>query len=428
MGGRQAVRLRRLLRPRGVEQLRPEPHRAAGRFSGRRPRPLQAAHAPHRKIRAPAVRQADRVQLSAPGGGVTGGHKPRFLVAALVAVLSAAPAAAQSIGVVAPLSDAMAPLGQQIRTGAETAAAARGLAAARLHVVDDACTAEGGTRAATDLVAEGVSVVVGFACTEAIEAAMPLFAEAGIPVITPAVRTDSLTDQRAKTGWPVFRLAPRAGAEKLAIADILVPRWRSALYAIVDDGTIYGRELTESFRLAAETAGLRAVFSDTYRPQMDNQIALIGRLRRAGATHVLVGGDREDVAVMARDAADLGYPIEIVSGETLRAADGQVPLADGVLMVGLAEPAEIASDDAKQAFAARGIIPEGYMLPAFAATEIAVRALVTAEVQGGDLTAIIGAGSFDTALGPIRFDDKGDLPGNPYRLFRYQGGRFVPAD
>jgi branched-chain amino acid transport system substrate-binding protein len=363
---------------------------------------------------------------------VTGGRKLRFLVAALVAVLSAAPAvtpaAAQSIGVVAPLSDAMAPLGQQIRTGAEIAAAERGLAAARLHVADDACTAEGGARAATDLVAEGVSVVVGFACTEAIEAAMPLFAEAGIPVITPAVRTDSLTDARPKTGWPVFRMAPRAGAEKLAIAEILVPRWRNALFAIVDDGTIYGRELTESFRLAAETAGLKAVFSDTYRPQMDNQIALIGRLRRAGATHVLVGGDREDVAVMARDARELGYQLEIASGETLRAADGQVPLSDGVLMVGLAEPAEIASDEARAAFAKREIIPEGYMLPAFAATEIAIRALVTSEVQGGDPAAIIAAGSFDTALGSVRFDEKGDLPGNPYRLFRYEGSRFVPAE
>lgn len=350
----------------------------------------------------------------------------KILAAAVLAVFGG-PACAQSIGIVAPLTEAMAPLGRQVRIGAEIAAAERGLAAARLTLADDACTAEGGARAATDLVAQGVSVVVGFVCAEAIEAAMPLFAEAGIPVITPAVRTDALTDMRAKTGWPVFRMAPRAGAEKPAIAELLLPRWRDTLFAIVDDGTIYGRELAESFRLAAEMAGLRAVFTDTYRPQSDNQIGLVGRLRRAGATHVLVGGDREDVAVMARDAAELGYALTIAGGETLRAADGEVPLADGVLMVGLPEPADVAGEEAKQAFARRGIIPEGYMLPAFAATEVAIRALVTTEVRGGEPAEIIATGSFDTALGSVRFDEKGDLPGNPYRLFIQEGGRFVPV-
>ncbi len=82
-------------------------------------------------------------------------------------------------------------------------------------------------------------------------------------------------------------------------------------FAIVDDGTIYGRELAESFRLAAEQAGLKPVFVDTFRPQMDNQIGLIGRLRKAGATHVFVGGDRDDIAIMARDAAELAADLTL---------------------------------------------------------------------------------------------------------------------
>lgn len=341
--------------------------------------------------------------------------------------LLAGSAAAQTIGIVAPLTEALAPLGEQIRTGAAVAAAERGLAQSRLVVADDACTAEGAVRAAADLVAEGVSVVVGFVCTEALEAAMPLFTEAGVPVITPAVRTDSLTDNRHRTGWPVFRMAPRADQEHEAVAELLVPRWRNALFAIVDDGTIYGRELVESFRLAAETDGLRVVFADTFRPQMDNQVGLVGRLVRSGATHVLAGGDRPDIAVIARDAAERGYEVELAGGETLRAADGDVPLPEGVLMVGLPEPAETAGEAALQAFARRGIVPEGYMLPAFAALEVAVQAMVAAEVQSGDMLDILRAGSFATALGPVRFDEKGDMQGNPYRLFRYDGSRFVPV-
>lgn len=351
-----------------------------------------------------------------------------WLAAAALMLAIASPAPAQAIGVVAPAAEAVALLGAQMRTGAEVAAAARGIAPSRLVLADDRCTAEGGAEAARKLAAAGVGVVVGFLCTEAVEAALPILKEAGIPVVTPGVRTDSLTDRRDRTGWPVFRSGPRDDDEEKAAAHYLVPRWRGALFALVDDGTIYGREFIESFRLAAETAGLKAVFVDTYRPQMDNQVGLVARLRRAGATHVLVGGDRADVAIMGRDAAGLGYQLTIAAGETLRAAPGDVPLAAGTLMVGLPEPAGIAAPEALAAFSARGIVPEGYMLPTYAAVEVAADALVEAETSGGTVADVLAGRTFRTALGEISFDTKGDLAQNPYRLLRYDGRAFVAAE
>lgn len=353
-----------------------------------------------------------------------------LLSAVALAILIGLPRAAQaqSFGIVAPLSGAVAPLGEQLRQGAETAAVERGLEASRVFIADDACTAEGGEAAARDMIAADVSLVVGFLCTEAIEAALPLLKEAAIPVITPGVRTDSLTDRRDRTGWLVYRTAPRADGEQKAVADILIPRWRDQLFALVDDGTIYGRELIESFRLASETAGLKAVFVDTYRPQMDNQVGLVARLRRAGATHVLVGGDRADVAIMGRDAAELDYDLVIAAGENLRAAPDEVPLADGTLMIGLAEPAAVAAPELLATFAKREIVPEGYVLPAFAAMEIAIGAQAEAAATGATLADVLSGGSFETALGTIGFDAKGDLAESPYRLFRYEGGAFVEVD
>lgn len=341
---------------------------------------------------------------------------------------AAAPAAAQAIGVVAPTAEAVALLGAQMRTGAQVAAATRGIAPDRLVVADGRCTAEGGAEAARKLTAAHVGIVVGFLCTEAIEAALPIFKEAGIAVVTPGVRTNSLTDRRDRTGWLVFRSGPRDDDEEEATAKYLLPRWRDALFALVDDGTIYGREFTESFRLAAGNAGLKPVFVDTYRPQMDNQIGLVARLRRAGATHVLAGGDRVDIAIMGRDAAGLSYRLTIAAGETLRAAPGDVALAAGTLMVGLPESAEIAAPEAIAAFSERGIVPEGYMLPTYAAVEIAADALVEAETSGRTIAEALAAQSFRTALGEVSFDAKGDLSQNPYRLFRYDGQAFVPVE
>src|SRR5690606_40871144 len=101
-----------------------------------------------------------------------------------------------------------------------------------------------------------------------------------------------------------------------AVANLLIDKWRSNHFAIIDDGTIYGRELAENLRAEAELAGLEPVLVDTFRPQLENQIGLVGRLRRSGATHVFVGGDRFDIAVIARDARNLGYDVTFAGGDT----------------------------------------------------------------------------------------------------------------
>jgi branched-chain amino acid transport system substrate-binding protein len=330
-------------------------------------------------------------------------------------------AAGPAIGVVGPISGPSEILGRQLADGARIAAGTE----ATLTIADDACTAEGGRAAAARLVAAKVRLAIGFLCSEAIDAAMPALKDAGIPVITIGVRTDSLTDRRRKSGWPVFRFAPRADGERAAVAKILTELWRAELFAIVDDGTIYGRELAESFRLSAEQSGLQPVFIDTYRPQLDNQIGLVGRLKKAEATHVLVGGDRDDIALIGRDAKALDVPLVVAGGENLRSAPGEVPLAPGTLMIGLPEWAEVAAPEAVAKIRAANVYPEGYVLPAYAALEIALQAIAAADAAGGSVADALSAGNFQTSIGPIRFDEKGDLSESPYRLFQYDGKKFV---
>ena len=350
-------------------------------------------------------------------------------VALLLALLLALPAAARAEGLVigraVPLSGPYSIIGEQMRQGAAAALASSG---AELVIVDDACSAASGEAAALRFIEREAAVAVGFVCTESVEAALPALSEAGIPVISPIIRTVSLTDRRERTGWPFFRLAPRGDAEHAAVARILIPRWHDDLFALIDDGTIYGRELVESFRLEAETAGLEAVFVDTFRPQMENQIALMGRLARSGATHVLVGGDLEDVAIMARDAAEIGYDVVLAGGEALRAAPGEVPLSAGILMIAPPEWSELAADTTLAALRQAGIEPDGYVLPAHAAVEIAVIAAAASEDGGDKIADVLAARPFPTVIGPVAFDAQGDLDDFDFRLYRHDGQRFIPLE
>lgn len=342
---------------------------------------------------------------------------PWLAPATALALLAAQPASAETvIGVAAPLSGPTAPLGRQVLEGAQAAALAKG--DIRIVSADDACTAEGGRAAALAFVAAEPQAVVGFLCTEAVEAALPVLKDAGIPVLALGVRTDSLTDRRDRTGWPVARLGPRADAEREAASSLIPRLWRDAPFAIVDDGTIYGRELAESVRAGAEALGLKPVFVDTYRPGSENQVALVGRLRRAGAVHAFVGGDRQDIATMARDAAATDAAISFAGGEALRSEPGPVPLSANTLMVGLPEPAERAPAELLATLREGGRLVEGYFLPAYAAVEIAAS-------RPADAPEDFAGQSFQTAIGQLAFDAKGDLAQNPFRLFRFDGTTFI---
>jgi branched-chain amino acid transport system substrate-binding protein len=345
-------------------------------------------------------------------------HGPAHLLL-FASLVAAVPAMAEGrIGLSVPLDETAPVLAAQMQAGARDAAATLG---AELLVEDDACTAEGGARAARVFVEAGVDAVVGYLCTAAIEAALPILTEADIPVMATGIRTDSLTDRRERTGWQVFRLGPRADGERDAAARYVVDNWREVPFAIVDDGTIYGRELAEAVRGAAEQSGLAPVFVDTFRPQLDNQIGLVGRLRRSGATHVFAGGDREDIAIMARDAAGLDYPLEIVGGEALRAAPGEVPLADGIGMV-----AATLWTEEDQPGAEIPVERLGYFAPTKAAVEIAVDAIVNGE--NANLAETIATGRFETAIGIVTFDARGDMDGDLYRIYRSRDGNFIVTE
>jgi len=341
-----------------------------------------------------------------------------------MAIVAGAHAQDIRLGLAIPLSGSFQLLGEQFANGARFAAQDGDI---ELVEVDDACTPEGGEQTALAMAEAGVSMVIGFLCTPALEAAMPVLAETAIPVLTP-IRTPSLTDLRERTGWPIWRISPRADDEPKAVARLLIDAWRDKHFAIIDDGTIYGRDLAENLRAEAELAGLKPVLFDTFRPQLDNQIGLVGRLRRSGATHVFVGGDRLDIAIIARDARKLDYDVVLAGGEALRAAEEAVRLPEGVLMVAaprwedLAPPALI--DQFKQA----GIIPEGYVMLGHAAVDVAAGAVRAAQDDGSAVEEQLSNFTFDTAIGLIRFDGKGDLAVNPYRLFVYDGSEFKEGE
>jgi len=335
--------------------------------------------------------------------------------------------AEDKIGVIAPLSGPFARLGTQVVDGAAIAVAAnKSGQAVSITTADDQCSAAGGEAAAKQLVQANVVIVIGFLCAESLEAALPILNQKGIPIITPAIRAQTLTELRADQPYSVFRIAPSARNETNETGDILAGLWHSEPFAIIDDGTIFGRELAAGVRARLEEKGLKPVFADTYRPGLDNQNALVSRLKRAGATQVFVGGERDDVAAIGRSAAALAYPLAIVSGEAMNAKGNGGDLAVGTMMIAPREPQTLESArNAKNAIELAGKVPEGYTVPAYAAAEVTLQVLTAAQSQAGSLTELLRKNVFETALGTVQFNVRGERIADSYRLQKFDGKQFV---
>lgn len=344
---------------------------------------------------------------------------------ALAGVLPVHAQAQTIIGISAPMSENFAILGEQIEAGARAAIEASD--GYSLTVVDDMCTEEGGAASAEKLISAGAEIVIGYPCIEAFNAAMPVLADEGIPVIAVGLQADNVTTDLDEKGWPLVRLAARSSGESDAAADYLRQAWRGVNFAVIDDGTLYGREFAEAVRFSLEGDNLRPVFTDTYRPQLENQVALIRRLQKAGATHVIIGGDAFDAAVIADDAEQSGVNLTLAGGSALVAPPSEGKLKDGTIV--FARPEWAKQPSAKEAVAQlhkAEETAEGYTIPGYAAAQVAMAALESG-ASGKELYASMRDKRFETAMGPIRFGANGEMTRNLFQPFIIQGGELVPA-
>lgn len=348
-----------------------------------------------------------------------------FCLAALVGM--AVPARAGiGVGVVAPSGkDSFAVLGEELREGVETFQKTAGNPFDRIVPAAETCDAASGVKAAHSMISAKVDAVIGFLCPESLNAALPLLSAAGITTVTASVRADVVMEEAAKKNWPFYRLGPHADQEVKKIVDVIAHRWSGEPFALVEDGTIYGRQLTENVRVALEGMGIKAAFIDTYRPAQDKQFGLAHRLERSGVTRVFIGGERSDIAIIARDCGKIGLDLTFLGGDSLKAPPQDVPLPEGVLGVMTPAPETLPSArDAVAALGSRGLEPYGERIPGYAAAEL----VADAERSGKPLPRALAEGTFQTALGTIRFTAGHERADNPFELMVWKDDHFFPVD
>jgi branched-chain amino acid transport system substrate-binding protein len=364
----------------------------------------------------------------------------RRLVAVAIVLFAAAlggPARAEVlIGMAGPITGKNAWFGEQMERGAAMAVAdinaAGGVLGQQVELItaDDFCDPEQAVAAANKLVSDGVIFVAGHFCSHAAIPASEIYEAAGVLLISPASINPMLTELGRAN---VFRVVPRDDADALVAGNYLADHWSGKKIAILHDNTVFGKGSAEGTRKQLHRRGLTEAIFQTFVPGKVNYGVEIEELQKADIAVVFIGGYHTEVALMALAARARGCPVQLVVGPSLATEEfGLIagPAAEGALFTFLADPRRNAeAAPVVERFRASGFEPEGYTLYAYGAVQVWAQA---AEQAGSlELPAMIASlreHQFDTVLGPIDFDDKGDVTTQTPVWHVWRGGNYMPLE
>ena len=357
-----------------------------------------------------------------------------------LALASAAPGHAAiaevTIGFANPLSGPFSESGERNRIAVEMAVAdlnARGgLLGEQIRLVsaDDACDTQKSIDAARALVTAGARVVVGHMCSHSSLLAAGIYETADVLMITPSSTHPRLTEEGRQN---VFRLNGRDDYQGRFAGNFLADRFAGKRIAILHDGSTYGEGLAQEARKQLHERGKTEVTYGFYTPGAKDYSDVLERLRQARIDVLYVGGYGPDAGLILRTARERGDDLQLVGGDGLD-MDGFWTIAgefgEGAIFSDRPDVRNRADAGALlERFRSRGLHTRSGGLGAYAAVQAWAQA---AEHAGTfDLASVVGSlhrGRFDTVLGRVNFDSKGDLEGAAWQWKVWIDGDYVPLN
>ncbi|HML08406.1 MAG TPA: branched-chain amino acid ABC transporter substrate-binding protein [Xanthobacteraceae bacterium] len=343
--------------------------------------------------------------------------------------LCAGPAMAQElpVAIAAPTTGQYASFGMQLRTGAEQAVADINAAGGvlgrklRLEVADDACDPKQARAIAEKLSGMQVAVVVGHYCSSSSIPASDAYLDGGVLQITPASTNPQFTERGM---WNVFRVCGRDDQQGTIAGNYIARTFKGKNVAIVQDKSTYGKGLADEMKKALNKAGVKEKMYEAYTQGDKDFNALVSKMKANAIDVIYVGGYHTEAGLILRQMRAQGMPSQMVSGDAIATNEFWSitgAAGEGMMFTFGADPRKRPNAAAiVKKFKDKGIDPEGYTLYTYAAFQIWAAAAAQAKtIDPKKVAQTIHGGSWDTVLGPISYDAKGDITTLDYVFYRW---------
>jgi branched-chain amino acid transport system substrate-binding protein len=332
-----------------------------------------------------------------------------------------------TVAVAGPMTGGESAFGRQMKNGAEQALAdlnaAGGLLGKKLalDVEDDACDPKQARSVAEKIASAKIPFVAGHYCSSASIPASEAYADGNVLQITPASTNPLFTERKL---WNVARVCGRDDQQGSVAGEYIAKNFQGKNIAILNDKTTYGKGLADETKKALNKAGVTEKMFESYNKGDKDFNAIVSRLKRDNIDLVYVGGYHQESGLILRQMRDQGLKTILMAGDAL--ADKEFasitgPAGEGTLFTFGPDPRKKPTAQAiVEKFKAKNIDPEGYTLYTYAAMQVwsgAVKKAATTDPK--KVMDTIKAGSWDTVIGTLQFDAKGDIKQLDYVVYKW---------
>lgn len=359
--------------------------------------------------------------------------KPFYAVAAAFSLAAFAGAANADlvVAIAGPMTGQYASAGDQIRKGAEMAVAdinAKGGVLGQklvLEVGDDACDPKQAVSVANTMVNKKVVFMHGHWCSSSTIPASDVYAEAGIPMAT--VSTNPQVTERGLKN--LFRIMGRDDQQGLVAGTFLAEKFKTSKIAVIDDKSAYGKGLADEIAKGMTGKGVKPALRESITAGEKDYSALVTKLKSAGVDVLAFGGYHTEVALILRQAQQAGLKLTVLGGDTMTNSElitAAGAAADNVYFTFAPDPRKNPSaEGVVKKFRDAKVEPEGYVMYAYAAMQLFADAATQAKsAKMSDVQKTMAKGSFDTVIGKLAFDAKGDNKAPGFAVYKWQSGKY----
>lgn len=356
-----------------------------------------------------------------------------FLALLLAAAPVASPAYAD-ITIVAQgsITGQDATSGEQLQQGAQTAVDVindnGGILGQKIHLIikDDACDPKQGVAVANELGDGDVFAVIGPTCSGTAIPASKIFNEEGIIMISPSATNPELTDKNLNN---VFRTCGRDDQQGQAIATYILNTRHDAKVAVIDDKTAYGHGIADEVKRDLNKGGITQKMDWSITRGERDYASLIAALKENDIDVVFFGGYHTEAGLIVRQMRDAGVTALFISDDDLTTREFWSitgTAGEGAMMSFSPDPrARVDAGYAVRRIRAKGFEPEGLTLYSYAAVQVLVEAVKRAGAWDTAKTIQqLHQGNYDTVVGSLSFDAKGDVTNPDYVLYRWSKGDY----
>jgi branched-chain amino acid transport system substrate-binding protein len=346
---------------------------------------------------------------------------------ASLAMSTAALAQDVTVAVAGPMTGGESAFGRQMKNGADMAVAdlnaAGGVLGKKLalDVEDDACDPKQARSVAEKIGSAKIPFVAGHYCSSSSIPASEAYADSNVLQITPASTNPLFTERKL---WNVARVCGRDDQQGAVAAAFIAKNYKGKNIAILNDKTTYGKGLADETKKALNKAGVTEKLYESYNKGDKDFNAIVSRLKKENIDLVYVGGYHQESGLILRQMRDQGLKTVLMAGDAL--ADKEYasitgPAGEGTLFTFGPDPRKKATAKAiVEKFKAKNIDPEGYTLYTYAAFQVWSQAAKKAgTTDPKKVMDTIKAGSWDTVIGKIEYDSKGDIKQIDYVVYKW---------